>query len=401
MDIVDASGVLTQPGIQHRLQPCDRQYAVPRADEELQLFAAAKADDRRALPVVQLPPDGGDQCLRVAAGDEAVDGLPALGGAAQVLELHERIARRVAGQVLARALFFQRLPAGPGRGQRVVAVAHGELQLAPGGVGVQTLAQPAGHDPLHEPAGDMPAALHQLEIIELREGGLLAREQADEQILRIVAQQQHVRQLQRRAGADLHPGRDAPGHGLLRGAHGRVCVDAVVVGLQVQHADHALPHAPVAERALHIDEGVFVFAKDAALQVFLHASVDRGDPLRAGALQRRLRQDQPQSRGSRADDALGLRPVFRLRGELVAGDHRPLFQQLLTRQEDVGRSETAHGAASLPSSMTSVSSPSTSRRASGASSTQVLSVRMRSSSAISVSPGTTVPGAVLLTTLCR
>ena len=59
-----------------------------------------------------------------------------------------------AGQVLARALFFQRLPAGPGRGQRVVAVAHGELQLAPGGVGVQTLAQPAGHDPLHEPAGD-------------------------------------------------------------------------------------------------------------------------------------------------------------------------------------------------------------------------------------------------------
>ena len=55
VDIVDASGVLTQPGIQHRLQSCDRQYAVPRADEELQLFAAAKADDRRALPTIGAP----------------------------------------------------------------------------------------------------------------------------------------------------------------------------------------------------------------------------------------------------------------------------------------------------------------------------------------------------------
>ena len=90
-------------------------------------------------------------------------------------------------------------------------------------------------------AGDVPAALHQLKIIERRQVFARCKQRLKQGVRGVVRKQHDVRQLKRRRGADGQPRGHALGHGRLGRADGRGAAGRFVVGLEVEREQHAAP----------------------------------------------------------------------------------------------------------------------------------------------------------------
>ena len=245
-------------------------------------------------------------------------------------------------------LRLQLLVAGFRRGKRVVAVADGEdhrhaLQadvFFAHGLGVvrQHAVELVNIRALDEPAGDMAAVFHQVEVIELLELVLFRADRLDQLLFVVVAEHEDVRQLDGRVAAHALTRRDALGDGALGGADRRGRAGGIVIGIEVDHADQTLAHGAVFERALDIDQTVLIGREDVILHVPRHGLVDDAGMLRLffGA-KLGLRQDQV-DRGNRA---LGIFPhsvpIGLIRRELVAGNDRPLFHAVGLGHEDIRR----------------------------------------------------------------
>ena len=231
----------------------------------------------------------------------------------------------------------------------MVAVAHGEQQGRHAGdvvlllhsrVGGQAL-QRVGHgvDLLvgQLEAADVAAVLHQVEVVDLFHGVGCGGQRLDNGLVGIVDQQHDVGQLDGRVAAHLGAGRDAIQHGALGGADQGAGAGGEIIGIQIHHTDQAVADLAVGLLALDVDQGVGQRLEHTVGQVLLHGVVDILDVLvHVGSLQVGLRQDQTQGGGRVAHLLLHRLPVLRLRGELIAGDDRPLGHVLILGQQDVG-----------------------------------------------------------------
>ena len=224
--------------------------------------------------------------------------------------------------------------------QALVLLAHvGGIIRQNGVEGIHVLA-------VHQPAGDVAAALHQVEVIQLLHAVLFGADGLDEHLFMVIAQHQDMGQLDGGVPADPLAGGDALGNGALGGTDGGGGAHGVIIGVQVHHADEALADGAVFQGALHIDQAVGIGLKDVVFHILRHGLVDSGGVggFLLGA-QLRLGQDQIDG-GDRAfrvgADAL---PVGLVRGELVAGDHCPLGHIAVFGQQDVGGQEyvVVHG----------------------------------------------------------
>mmetsp|Transcript_87992 Transcript_87992/g.249287 ORF Transcript_87992/g.249287 Transcript_87992/m.249287 type:complete len:325 (+) Transcript_87992:88-1062(+) len=143
---------------------------------------------------------GGHRLLDVHTEDEPMDGLKGHARVMDVDELHERMPRRVRRRV--RTLQLQLFPAPLGRGQRVVPVADGEEDYTLvwfGGIllpeALRVGQRPQGLDDAVDrarcgdvPALQVPAALHELEVVQLLEAVLLRHQRLDHRPLGVVDQ---------------------------------------------------------------------------------------------------------------------------------------------------------------------------------------------------------------------
>lgn len=86
---------------------------------------------------------------------------------------------------------------------------------------------------VHAPAADVPAALHQIEIVQQFKRIAPRVQRLDERAARIVRQEHGVRRFQRRVFPDLYARRDALQDRALRGADARRAAGPVIVGRQV------------------------------------------------------------------------------------------------------------------------------------------------------------------------
>ena len=223
-----------------------------------------------------------------------------------------------------------------GCGHRVVAVAGGEHQR--GSVRTQLIARAAGvrsgvrGEPVrkrsrlraggNQPPGDVPAALHELEIIERRRLCARGKQRLEHGVRRVVEEQQDVRQLERRLRPDGKPGGHALGHGGLGRADRGARAGRFVISLEVKCEQHPAARRAAAGVALDQHQSLGQGAQRAVLQVVLHGAVD-GPGARAVVLREPgLGQRQMQAGGRVADQLRRVRPVGRFGGELVAGDHR-------------------------------------------------------------------------------
>ena len=149
-------------------------------------------------------------------------------------------------EVLFRVLCLSFLIAGFCRRERVVSVSHGVQKPGirvflpfPALIGCNSLLQRAPLFPVDQPAGQMSAAQHQVEVIQLLQVIFVLCQGLDHFTALIVTEEQNVRQFQGGAPPDRHAGRNPFGHGLLGRPH--LCIDftAVVVLFQIYPADEA------------------------------------------------------------------------------------------------------------------------------------------------------------------
>ena len=114
-----------------------------------------------------------------------------------------------------------------------------------------------------------------------------------------------------------------------------------IVSVQVHHTDQAMTDLAVGLLALDVDQGIGQRLEHAVGQILLHGVIDILNVLvHVGCLQIGFRQDQAQGGGRIAHFFLHCLPVLRLRGELVAGDDRPLVHVLALGQQDIRRIKT-------------------------------------------------------------
>ena len=285
-----------------------------------------------------------------------VDGFYLDGRAVNIAHLRQTPAGRVNGALFRGQGGFQFLPVGLGGGKGMVAVPHrqrhGRLSgggRPAGGKGVR-IAQRGqrGVDlsderrVLHGPARQMPAAQHQLALIQLGQLLLAGGHRLDEGAAFIVGQHQHMGRFQHRAAADFQPGRDALRHGGLAGADVRFGTGGVIVGLQIHSAHQALPDGAVLLGALHVHIAVDM-AGEHRLPVLLHGAADGRQPGRLlRGFQIRLRQHDVQRAGFSSGQFLRFLPVVRLGGKLVHRDAGPGLQRGLLRQQDMGGGKAIH-----------------------------------------------------------
>ena len=164
----------------------------------------------------------------------------------------------------------------------------------------------------------------------------LSGEPSHEAVPRIIGQQQRVGELQRGVLPQGHPGREPVEIHPLRGPHRRAGVLLIVVGLQIHRTQQAPPHLTAPQRPLHIDHGGGQPAETLLPQIVGHGIVDLHDVrLHIGPVQTTLREDQPQGGGGAAHKVLHPLPVFRLRGVLIAGHHRPFMLGTVPGQQNV------------------------------------------------------------------
>ncbi len=206
-----------------------------------------------------------------------------------------------------------------------------------GAVFAQTGLEGAGRLAVRQPAGDVAASLHEVKIIELFQVVLLGGNRLDEGLFLVVAEQEDVGQLQRRAPADPHAGRDALDDGFFRRPDGRRGVGGIVVGLKVYHAHQPLPDRPVFQGALHIDKAAGIALEQVLRTVLRHRFADGGNLRRfVGAVQFGLGENQVEGGGGVPGIAADPLPIFGLGGELVAGNDRPFGQIVHLGEQDIG-----------------------------------------------------------------
>ena len=184
---------------------------------------------------------------------------------------------------------------------------------------------------------DVAAVFHEVEVVDHLHAVGRGGQRLDDGLIGIVDEQHDVGQLDGRVAAHLGAGRDAIQHGALGGADQGAGAGGEIIGIQIHHTDQAVADLAVGLLALDVDQGVGQRLEHAVGQVLLHGVVDILDVLvHVGSLQVGLRQDQTQGGGRVAHLLLHRLPVLRLRGELIAGDDRPLGHVLILGQQDVG-----------------------------------------------------------------
>ena len=141
----------------------------------------------------------------------------------------------------------------------------------------------------------MAAAQHEDRVIEGFHDAGLPCQRFDHASPRIVDQQHHMGQFQRRMLPHPYPGRDALQHRPLRGPDQRPGARGEVILLQINAANQSMPHSAVRLRALQIDQAVRKRPEQAIRQIAVHRSVDGLNSLvHIRAVQIDLRQHQPQ-----------------------------------------------------------------------------------------------------------
>ena len=287
----------------------------------------------------QIPLKPALQRVDLRAEDHAVNGSEDQRGAVQVDQLAEREPRGMIDPRLVGKRRLDRLPAGFRRRQRVVAVADREkeaaaLRLHPRDL----LRRPRGQLALDRVPGDVPAAEHQLRVVEL--GQLPIRQRLDQAHGRVVDEHHRVRAFDARPLPDAHARRDARENRPLRRADGRARAGREVILLQIQPADQPEAFSALGHAA---DEHKAVFharLQHAAPHIVFHCLPDGRNP-RVAFGQIGLGIDEVQRARRVADDLRGLPPVFGLAGKLVAGDNRPFFKICRSvGQKDIRRENT-------------------------------------------------------------
>ena len=230
----------------------------------------------------------------------------------------------------------------------MVAVADGEDHRRPLQAGIlfadrrrilrECVVERLGILALDEPARDVAAVLHEVEVVELFQAILFRANRLDQDFVMVVAEHQDVRQLDGRITADALARRDTLRHSALCGADGGRRAWGIVIGVKVDHADKALTDGAILQRALDIDVAVWIRREDVVFHIIGHGLVDDGGMFRLhlGA-EFGLRQDQI----DRGDGALSVFahtvPVRLIGRKLVTGDDGPFFHLVGLREQDVSR----------------------------------------------------------------
>ena len=266
-----------------------------------------------------------------------MDGLELQRRTVEVDQFHHCVARRVRVELRRGEAALDVLPALFGRGEGMVAVAHGvEQAVALFMEARQRLEHAQGAAVFQRPALYVTAARHQIEVVKLLTG--VVKGGLDDGMPGVVNEHHHVRAFEGRAGAYLGAGRHALGHGALRGADEAFAAGGEIVLLQIDAGQQAIAGAggrlPPGE-----DEAVRHGHAHGIAKVDAHGAVDLADALLA-LLQIDLRQHDAQRRGRVADERLHAVPVVRLGGKLVAGHHGPLLViQPVRGKEDLPRGQ--------------------------------------------------------------
>ena len=301
-------------GLRHIVGKLDSGVAVLRLQFLKQLLRALHAADAEQHTVDRLK-------------DDAV--------VVHVLDLDQRVARRMVLLLLGAQRRLDLFPVRLCGCEAVVAVAHREQQrrviavLRAERVGVGQ----RGHRvdrALHvglavdEPAGDVTAVEHEIGVVDRFERVGLLGERLDDGALRIVDQNEDVRQLQRRALADSETRRNALDDRALGGADQRRCALVIIIAFEIERHDKS-PARVARHGTSDQHKALRLGFQDALRHILAHVAADRCDALRFAVLaQERFRQEQVKRRRSVADVGARRLPVFGLRGELVARDDRPL-----------------------------------------------------------------------------
>ena len=123
----------------------------------------------------------------------------------------------------------------------------------------------------------MPAALHQLKVIERFEVGFGSRQRCNDRVIRVVNQHQDVRQLQRRGFTNLDARGQAVNNRALGGTNQAGGSRLVVVTLQIQTHDHAMARV-AGHAALDVHHAVVRY-NNTGLQIVVHGPANRRDAL--------------------------------------------------------------------------------------------------------------------------
>ena len=282
-----------------------------------------------------------------------VDGLKQDAFVMDILKLHERIARGVVLLLGRGERLLQGLPVGFRGGEGMVAIAHRKehglfiraVLLRKAG-GVCKRFQRAEHalNPAciaNHISFDAAAAKHELKIVKPVSCSCGVCERLDDRVLRVVNQNEDVRQLKRGILADAQARRNALHNRAFRCADERFGATAVIVLLKVERDNKAAACFAI-HGAAHEHKAFSAAFQRAVRHVAIHGGVNRCDALGfTRFVEIHFRQHQAQGGGRFADDALSFFPVIGLRGELIAGDDGPFFHgYAFVRQQDVGNFDT-------------------------------------------------------------
>ena len=178
----------------------------------------------------------------------------------------------------------------------------------------------------NQPPGDVPAALHQLKIVQRGLFCACGEQRLEQGVRRVVHKQHDMRQLKRSLRPDRQPRRHTLGDSGLGRPDGRVAAGGLVVGFQVERQQHTAARAAAAGIPFDQHEPFGQRAQHAFAQIVLHRAVDGCSARAVVCAQPGFGQSQPQAGGRIAHEPLCLRPVGRLGRELVARNDRKAGQ---------------------------------------------------------------------------
>ena len=348
MDIVDLASMILEILVKEVLQHADGQFALVLVQMHRTGFFADIPLDREA----SLSAAAVLQCLkklfRLSLEDHAVNRLKDLRRVVDILQLNERIARRMVGKILTGMVLFQLFIAALGRCQRVVAVTnrkdHGHalkplvLLAYRLGIARKRIVKLVNVFALNKPARNVAAALHQVKVIELFQVVFLRTNRLNEYLVMVVAEHQNVRQLDGCVAAHTLARRDALGNGALGCADGRGCTGCVVIRVQVNRADQSLADRAVFQRPLNIDIAVRIRGKHVFVHIFFHGGIDKRRVL--GLFFRTelcLGKNQIDCGNRPLGVLTNTIPIRVIGSKLVAGNNRPLFHMVGLWHQDISR----------------------------------------------------------------
>ena len=332
------AGVRREEFVQRILQRADGQCVRRRGEAQHPLSLRRNRADALRAQHSLAHGKRGKQLGRIAVADNAVDRLEFERGILERDDFGERIACRMPELRLTERILQRRI-VGARSGKRMIAVADGVDEPAARLVCRDPFRHAAERAARQEKSLRVSAAEHQIEIVQRRALGRLLlqrREQPD----RILHQDHHMRQLEKRLAADRHAGRNALQHSRLRSADSGRRSLRVIVAFQIDPSDKTAAYTSVRQRAAQIDHRVRVRTQPRG--AFRHRTADaRALLLLLRRVEIRLRQNQRQRRRRAAGALCRLTPVFRLGGKLITGDDRPFLPKRRVRL--VRRKQNARG----------------------------------------------------------